>query len=160
MEVERWFNRPVLLLGAVLTLIVASIFVELGFHTSAWQIVWGIGLVAVGFGVPLAFLSYVFGGSERSSHQEAAPGRPDRVLTITDVAGGFSVHPVYRMELVSGSGWSVRHWSTGVRWKSSRAVWAGPDRITVTGGSTVTVFDVLPDGSLSAPRDEPLPPKQ
>ncbi|MFD4656562.1 hypothetical protein ACFWP2_13135 [Kitasatospora sp. NPDC058444] len=115
--------------------------------------------MALGFGAPLAFLSYVFGESERSFHQEAAPGRPDRVLMVADVAGGFSVDPVYRMELVSGSGWSARHWSVGVRWKSSRAVWDGPDRITVTGGSAVMVFDVLADGSLSAPREEPLPPK-
>ncbi|MFE7526573.1 hypothetical protein ACFU7Y_12690 [Kitasatospora sp. NPDC057542] len=154
--VERWLNHPVLLIGSALVLVAVSFFVELGFSSETGQIGCGLGLAALGFGLPIAVLMYLFGPHEGSSHREAAPGRPDRVITITEM-GGFD--PLYRRELVSGSGWSARHWELDYSRHGTGVNWSGPDRITITRGKTLAVFDVLPDGSLSEPWEEPLPPK-
>ncbi|MFF4382375.1 hypothetical protein [Kitasatospora sp. NPDC001547] len=157
--VERWLNHSVLLVGSAVLLIVVSLVIELEFRTWLSQVGCAVGLVALIFGgVPIAFLAIVLsrdGWTERT----AAPGHPDRVLTVTDIA--FSIDPVYRVELVSGTGWSARHWSMGI-WDTERTDfvrvdWSGPDRITITRDAKVTVFDVRPDGSLSAPREAPRP---
>ncbi|MGW3075469.1 MULTISPECIES: hypothetical protein [unclassified Kitasatospora] len=78
------------------------------------------------------------------------------MIVITDL-GGFD--PVYRSELVSGSGWSARHWELDSSRYDSSVNWSGPDRITIDRGIALTVFDVLPDGSLSESREEPRPPE-
>ncbi|MGW3040149.1 hypothetical protein ACWC9T_08895 [Kitasatospora sp. NPDC001159] len=154
-EVERWFNRPLLLVGAAVVLVVASLMVELEFRTRRSQIGFAGGLAAlVCLGLPLAVMTYVFGGYGGRVDRFVSPNRPDRVLTVTNVA--FSIDPVYRVEVVAGNGWSARHWSMGV-WDTSaddfvRVDWSGPDQITVTGRKALTVFDVRPDGSLSEPR--------
>ncbi|MFJ7908858.1 hypothetical protein [Kitasatospora sp. NPDC096204] len=90
------------------------------------------------------------------SRREPAPGRPDRVIVITDM-GGFD--PIHRSEPVSGSGWSARHWELDTSKYDTDVNWSGPDRMTIDRGIALTVFDVLPDGSLGEPREEPLPPK-
>ncbi|MET8625434.1 hypothetical protein ABZW30_17080 [Kitasatospora sp. NPDC004669] len=154
-EVERWFNRPVLLVGTAVVLVVASLMVEREFRTRGSQIGFAGGLAALGcLGLPLAVMTYVFGGYGGRVDRFVSPNRPDRVLTVTNVA--FSIDPVYRVEVVAGNGWSARHWSMGV-WDTSaddfvRVDWSGPDQITVTGRKALTVFDVRPDGSLSEPR--------
>ncbi|MFF2141353.1 hypothetical protein [Kitasatospora sp. NPDC058190] len=154
-EVERWFNRPVLLVGAATVLIVVSLIVELDFRTRLSQVGCAAGLVALVFGgVPIVVLSYVFGDEGRWVERKIHPDHPDRVLTVTDIA--FSIDPIYRVELVTGSGWSARHWNLGT-WDAdsgdfTRVEWSAPDRITVTGRTELRVFDVHSDGSLSEPR--------
>ncbi|MFE7594551.1 hypothetical protein ACFU6K_34615 [Kitasatospora sp. NPDC057512] len=158
--VEHWLNHPVLLVGTAVVLTAVALFIGMEFRTWVSQIGCSVALVALIFGGPLiAFLALVSG--EGRIDREASPGRPDRVLTMTNVA--FSIDPIYRVELVAGTGWSARHWSMGI-WNTRggdfvRADWSGPDRITITGRKKVTVFDVHPDGSLSEPREEPRPPK-
>ncbi|MEU1290242.1 hypothetical protein [Kitasatospora sp. NPDC005856] len=157
--VEHWLNHPVLLVGSAVVLVTASLIIAMEFRTWLSQIGCAIGLVALIFGgLPIAFLAIVLsrdGWTERT----AAPGHPDRVLIVTDVA--FSIDPIYRVELVSGTGWSARHWSLGT-WDSERTDfvrvdWSGPNRITITREAKLTVFEVLPDGSLSSAREEPRP---
>ncbi|MGW7443761.1 hypothetical protein [Kitasatospora sp. NPDC054795] len=159
-ELELWFHRPVLLVGSAVVLVLISLIVELEFRTPESQIGLAGGLVAlVLLGVPVALSTLAAEDSGVRTAREAAPGHPDRVLVFTDVGGSFE--PDRRVELRTGSGWSARHWSMGI-WNTRggdfvRADWSGPDRITITGRKKLTVFDVLPDGSLSAPREEPLP---
>ncbi|MFI6444130.1 hypothetical protein [Kitasatospora sp. NPDC050543] len=158
-EVERWFDHPVLLVGAAVVLIVASVVVELEFRTRRSQIGGAAALVALGaVGLPIAFLAFVQGGDGRAVDRKADPDHPARVLTVTDTA--FSIDPVYHVELVTGSGWSARHWDLGTwgeggRDDFKRAEWSGPDQITVTGRKEITVFTVSPAGRPSEPRVAP-----
>ncbi|MFE5582888.1 hypothetical protein [Kitasatospora sp. NPDC056531] len=158
-EVERWFNRPLLLIGTAVVLVVASLITELEFRTRRSLIGFVGGLVAlVCLGLPLAVATYVFSGYGGRVDRFVSPNRLDRVLTVTNVA--VSIDPVYRVEVVAGSGWSARHWRMGV-WDTRgddfvRVDWSGPDQITVTGRKTLAVFDVRPDGSVGEPRMSPL----
>ncbi|WP_354644436.1 hypothetical protein [Kitasatospora camelliae] len=155
--VERWLNHPVLQLGAAVVLTVVSAVVEFEFRTRWSQIGFAVVLVALGVaGLPVAFLSFALGGDARPVARTAAPDHPDRVVNVTDVA--FSIDPVYRVELLTGSGWSTRHWDLGVWDRGAyfqHAEWTGPDRITVTADKQVTVFTVAPDGRPSEPRLQP-----
>ncbi|MFI9361704.1 hypothetical protein ACIG5E_11670 [Kitasatospora sp. NPDC053057] len=159
--VEHWLNRPRLLIGAAVVLIVVSLVVELEFRTRFSQIGCAVLLVPLAVaGVPVLGLSLVFSGHGGREDRFVSPNRPDRVLTVTNVA--FSIDPIYQVELEAGSGWSARHWSMGT-WSTRggdfvRIDWSGPDQITVTGRNNLTVFDVLPDGSLSEPRVLPKQP--
>ncbi|MET8542346.1 hypothetical protein ABZW03_17060 [Kitasatospora sp. NPDC004799] len=157
--VEHGLNHPLLLGGSAVLLVVVSLIISMEFRTWVSQIGCAIGLIALVLGgIPVGFLGIVLsrgGWTERT----AAPGHSDRVLTVTDVA--FSIDPIYKVELVSGTGWSARHWSLGT-WDTEqtdyvRVDWSGPDRITITRAEKLTVFDVRPDGSLGAPREEPRP---
>ncbi|MEU9131479.1 hypothetical protein AB0D08_25785 [Kitasatospora sp. NPDC048540] len=148
-EVARWADHPVPLIGAAVVLTVVSAVVELEFRTRWSQIGGAAVLVALMFvGFPIALLSYATGGDGRAVDRKADPHRPDRVLTVTDTA--FSVDPVYHVELLTGTGWSARHWDLGVwderdgRGSFKRAEWSGPDRITVTSATETTVFTVDP----------------
>ncbi|MFB7905562.1 hypothetical protein ACFC1T_03960 [Kitasatospora sp. NPDC056076] len=159
--VEHWLNRPVLLIGSAVVLIVVSLVVELEFRTWFSQIGCAALLAPlVVAGVPVLFLSYVFSGDGGREDRFVSPSRPDRILSVTNVSG-FSIDPVYQVELEAGTGWSTRHWSIGT-WDTRdgefiRVDWSGPDRITVTGRTSLTVFEVLPDGSLGEPRVLPKP---
>ncbi|MFJ9773779.1 hypothetical protein ACIRVF_21470 [Kitasatospora sp. NPDC101157] len=159
--VEHWLNRPRLLIGAAVVLIVVSLVVELEFRTRFSQIGCAVLLVPlVVAGVPVLSLSLVFSGHGGREDRFVSPDRPDRVLTVTNIA--FSIDPIYQVELETGTGWSARHWSMGT-WNTRggdfvRIDWSGPDRITVTGRKKLTVFDVHPDGSLSEPRELPKQP--
>lgn len=160
-EVERWFDHPVLLLGAAVVLTVASAVVGFEFRTRWSQIGCAAAVVALGVvGLPIAFLSFALNGEGRAVDQKAGPDRPDHVLTVTNVA--FSIDPVYRVELLTDSGWSARHWDLGV-WEEGdgrgyfkSAEWSGPDQIMVTAEKEITVFTVDPvSGRPSEPRVAP-----
>ncbi|MFH9351449.1 hypothetical protein [Kitasatospora sp. NPDC017646] len=159
--VEHWLNRPRLLIGAAVVLIVVSLVVELEFRSRFSQIGCAVLLAPLVIaGVPVLELSLVFSGHGGREDRFVSPNRPDRVLTVTNIA--FSIDPIYQVELETGSGWSARHWSLGT-WNTRggdfvRIDWSGPDRVTVTGRTSLTVFDVLPDGSLSEPRVLPEQP--
>ncbi|MEE1821490.1 hypothetical protein PUR61_04645 [Streptomyces sp. BE20] len=157
-EVERWFNRPVLLIGAAVLLIVVSVVVEFEFRSRWSQIGFAAVLVALGFvGLPIALLSFAMGEDGRAVDRKADPNHPDHVLTTTDIA--FSIDPVYRVELLTGSGWSARHWDLGV-WEEAggrgffkSAKWSGADEITVFAEKETTVFTVDPvSGRPGEPR--------
>ncbi|GGU97633.1 hypothetical protein ACIG0C_22325 [Kitasatospora aureofaciens] len=153
--VEHWLNRPRLLIGAAVVLVVLSLVVELEFRTRFSQIGCAVLLVPlVVAAVPVLSVSLVFSGHGGREDRFVSPNRSNRVLSVTNVA--FSIDPVYQVELETGSGWSARHWSLGT-WNTRggdfvRIDWSGPDQITVTGRHKLTVFDVHPDGSLSEPR--------
>ncbi|MFB7124794.1 hypothetical protein [Kitasatospora sp. NPDC056273] len=158
-ELERWLDHPVLLGGATVVLVLVSLIVELDFRTPESQIGLAGGLVAlVLLGVPLALSTLAAGDSGGRTAREAAPGHPDRVLVFTDAADSFE--PDRRVELLTGSGWSARHWSLGARGPGERllrAEWSGPDRITVTSEKEVQVFTVGEDGTLGGPSSTPRP---
>ncbi|MEV7599459.1 hypothetical protein AB0O91_18980 [Kitasatospora sp. NPDC089797] len=153
--VEHWLNRPVLLIGAAVVLLVVSLVVGLEFRTRFSQIGCAAVLAPlVVAAVPVLALSFLFSGHGGREDRFVSPSRPDRVLTVTNVA--FSIDPIYQVELEAGDGWSARHWSMGT-WDTQsgdfvRIDWSGPDQITVTGREKLTVFDVRSDGSLSGPR--------
>ncbi|KQV11866.1 MULTISPECIES: hypothetical protein [unclassified Kitasatospora] len=157
-EVERWFDHPVPLLGAAVVLTVVSMVVEFEFRTKWSQIGCAAAVVALGFiGLPIVFLSFALDGEGVAVDRKAGPNHPDHVLTVTNVA--FSIDPVYRVELLTGSGWSARHWDLGV-WEErdergyfKSAEWSGPNQITVTAEKEITVFTVDPvSGRPSEPR--------
>ncbi|MFJ6622231.1 hypothetical protein ACIQOW_32205 [Kitasatospora sp. NPDC091335] len=158
-KVERWLNHPVLLLGTAVTLAVASAVAQFEFRTRWAQ----IGCAAVlspllVVGAAVGALAYVFGGDGRLVDSRPEPNRADHVLNITDLA--FSIDPVYRVELVSGTGWSARHWSLGTWGEEEgflRAEWTGPGRITVTLEHEVRVYTVDEDGTLGGPSVTPKP---
>ncbi|MFJ3218170.1 hypothetical protein ACIPLC_19895 [Kitasatospora sp. NPDC086801] len=161
-EVERWFNHPVPLLGTAVVLTVVSTVVGFEFR-SWWSQVGGVAvLVALAFlGFPIVFMSSMSSltgaGDGQPVGRKVHPDHPDRVLTVTNVA--FSIDPVYRLELLTGSGWSARHWDLG-EWDSrsgefSTVEWSGPDRITVTGVTEAAVFTVDSDGRPTRQRAGP-----
>ncbi|MFE7526572.1 hypothetical protein ACFU7Y_12685 [Kitasatospora sp. NPDC057542] len=156
-ELELWFHRPVLLVGSAVVLVLISLLVELEFRTPESQIGLVGGLVALVFlGVPVALSTLVAEDSGVRTAREAAPGHPDRVLVFTNVAD--SIDPVYRVELLTGSGWSARHWSLGTWGQGERLVraeWSGPGRITVTSEKEIRVFTVGEDGTLGDPSVTP-----
>ncbi|MFE7594550.1 hypothetical protein ACFU6K_34610 [Kitasatospora sp. NPDC057512] len=155
-ELELWFHRPVLLVGAAVVLGLISVIVELDFRTPESQVGLAGGLVAlVLLGVPAA-LSTLAADSGVRTAREPAPGHPDRVLVFTDAADSFE--PDRRVELLTGIGWSARHWSLGARGPGERllrAEWSGPDRITVTSEKEIQVYTVGGDGMLSSPSSTP-----
>ncbi|MEW1910072.1 hypothetical protein AB0442_16715 [Kitasatospora sp. NPDC085895] len=148
-EAERWFDHPVLLVGAAVVLTVASVVVEFEFRTRWSQIGCAAALAAlVLVGTPIVFLAVTLGGDGRPVDRKVHPGHPDRVPAVTDIA--FSIDPTYRVELLTGSGWSARHWEPGVwderdgRGFFTSAEWSGPDRITVTTEKEIAVFTLDP----------------
>ncbi|WP_316529013.1 hypothetical protein [Kitasatospora brasiliensis] len=159
---EQWLYHPVPLIAAAVALTVASLIVGMEFRTKLSQIGCAAGLMALVFGgLPIAGFAYI-ADQDRWSERRPGSGHPDRVLVVTDVA--FSIDPVWRVELVSGTGWSARHWYLGT-WDTEnsdfvRVDWSGPEQITVTRQEGNTVFDVRPDGSLGEPREEARPPQR
>ncbi|MFJ9443917.1 hypothetical protein ACIRRH_18880 [Kitasatospora sp. NPDC101235] len=158
-EVERWLNHPVLLLGTAVTLAVASAVAQFEFRTRWAQIGCAAALSPLLFiGAVIGILAYLFGGGARPVDRTPDPNRSDHVLSITDIA--FSIDPVYRVELVSGTGWSARHWELGT-WDEGdgllKAEWSGPGRITVTLQREIKVFTVDEDGTLGGPSVTPRP---
>ncbi|WP_158835224.1 hypothetical protein [Streptomyces sp. NRRL S-350] len=156
-EVEHWLNHPVLLLGAAAVLLVVSMVVQFEFRARWAQ----IGFAAVlspliVIGAAIGALAYAFGDDGRLIDRKPAPGNPRHVLTVTDIA--FSIDPIYRVELLTGSGWSARHWDVGT-WEEGdgfrRAEWSGPDRITVTVEHETRVYTVGGDGRLGQPEVTP-----
>ncbi|MFJ6771419.1 hypothetical protein ACIQOV_10685 [Kitasatospora sp. NPDC091257] len=158
-EVERWLNHPVLLLGTTIALAVASVVARFEFRTRWAQI--GCAavlspLLVIGAGV--GAVAYIFGGDGRLVDRKPDPNRSDHVLRVTDIA--FSIDPVYRVELLTGSGWSARHWGLGT-WEEGdgfvKAEWSAPGRITVTLQKEIEVFTVDEDGTLGGPSAIPRP---
>ncbi|MFH8383003.1 hypothetical protein ACH4E7_18945 [Kitasatospora sp. NPDC018058] len=150
-EVEQWLNHPVLLGGAAVVMLVVSAVAEFEFRARWSQI--GFAAVLAPFvvaGMIGTVASSVSVISEPSVERKVHPDHPDRVLTVTNVA--FSIDPVYRVQLLTGSGWSARHWNLGA-WDGEhdylqRAEWSAQDRITVTTEHQIAVFTVTPDGRL------------
>ncbi|WP_030060543.1 MULTISPECIES: hypothetical protein [Streptomyces] len=152
-EVERLLNHPVLLLGSAVVLLVLSMVIRFEFRTRWAQ----IGFAAVlspliVIGIAIGSLSYVLGGDGRLVARKPGPDRPDHVLTVTDIA--FSIDPIYRVELLTGTGWSARHWSLGT-WEENdgflKAEWTGPGRIAVTAEHETRVYTVDGDGRPAGP---------
>ncbi|MFE1316033.1 hypothetical protein [Kitasatospora phosalacinea] len=148
-EAERLFGHPVQLLGGAVVLVVVSLVVELEFRTRFSQI--GCAAALVGLVVvagPYVLLGLAFDGDGRPVSRTTHPDRPDLALTVTDVA--FSIDPLYQVEVVTGRGWSARHWELGTWGEDSGhgyyqdAVWSGPDRITVTSDEESAVFVLDP----------------
>ncbi|MFB9372131.1 hypothetical protein [Kitasatospora albolonga] len=154
---EDWLDHPVLLVGTAIGLTVVSLVVELEFRTVWSQVGCAAGLVALLIvGAPIVFLAMVFGGDGLSVTRVADPDHPDRVLLVTNVSG--SIDPDYQVQVLTGRGWSARHWDLGVwrdrdpRGNFGRASWSGTDRITVTTDEETAVFTLDPTtGHPSAP---------
>ncbi|MFC9330872.1 hypothetical protein [Kitasatospora sp. NPDC057015] len=156
--VEDWLDHPVLLLGSAVVLTVISGVMDFEFRTWWSQVGGAAALVAlVFFGLPFLFGALLSGGDAPVIDQKAGPEHTDRVLTVTNTA--FSIDPIYHLELVTGGGWSARHWDLGTWGDGHRdflsAEWSGPDRITVTGEDEVTVFDLGSGGRPSEPQVRP-----
>ncbi|MFE7562735.1 hypothetical protein [Kitasatospora sp. NPDC057500] len=148
-EVQRLLDHPVALLGSAVALTVASMVIGFEFRTRRSRVGCAALLMPlVAAGAAVVFMASLFGGDGRAVERKAAPDRPDHVLTVTDTA--FSIDPVHHVELLTGTGWSARHWDLG-EWDESdprgyfeSAEWTGPHRITVTTDRTVTVYAVDP----------------
>ncbi|MFD8479373.1 hypothetical protein [Kitasatospora sp. NPDC059673] len=160
-EVAHWLNHPVPLIGVAVVLVVISLVVELEFRTWVSQVGCAIGLVALIFvGVPLALVSFVFSGEGRNVVREPDPEHSGRVLAVTDITA--SIDPVYEVQVLTGSGWSARHWDLGVWSERDKrgwfkgAEWSGPNQITVTSEREIAVFTLDPaSGRPSEPRTTP-----
>ncbi|MFF4341871.1 hypothetical protein ACFY00_18290 [Kitasatospora sp. NPDC001540] len=157
-EAERLFNHPVPLLGTALVLVVVSLVVELEFRTKFSQIGCAVALVGlIAVSAPYVVLGLAFGNNGRPVDRKAHPDRPGLTLTVTDVAS--SIDPLHQVEVVTGTGWSARHWELGV-WGDGTghgyyesAAWTGPDRITVTSDEETAVFVLDPaTGRPGAPQ--------
>ncbi|MFF7459222.1 hypothetical protein [Kitasatospora sp. NPDC008115] len=147
--VQRLLDHPVALVGAAAALTVVSMVIGFEFRTRRSQVGCAALLMPLAAaGASAVFLASVFGGDGRPVDRKAAPDRPDHVLTVTDTA--FSIDPVYQVELLTGTGWSARHWDLGVwdendpRGYFESAEWTGPHQITVTTDRTVTRYTVDP----------------
>ncbi|GGQ65144.1 hypothetical protein [Kitasatospora griseola] len=145
-EVERWFNNPVQLMGAAVGLVVVSAMVGV----RGWWSRTGclISLVALGFAaVPFLFVWSVFGVEWRETNRKPGPEQPGNVLVVTELV---TLDPVYRIQVLTGSGWSARHWDLG--WWGEEdgrgyfrgAEWSGPNQVTVTSEKEIVVFTVDP----------------
>ncbi|WP_344338589.1 hypothetical protein [Kitasatospora putterlickiae] len=145
-EVQRLLDHPVALIGSAVALTVVSMVIGFEFRTQWSRVGCAVLLMPlVAAGAAVVFLASLFDGG-RPVDRKAAPDRPDHVLTVTDTA--FSIDPVYHVELLTGTGWSARHWDLG-QWDEydprgyfERAEWTGPHQITVTTDRTVTVYTV------------------
>ncbi|GLW70914.1 hypothetical protein Kpho02_32130 [Kitasatospora phosalacinea] len=157
-EAERWFAHPVPLLGTAVVLVVVSLVVELEFRTRFSQIGCAVALVGlIVVSAPYVVLGLLLDGDGRPVDRKAHPDRPGLALTVTDVA--FSIDPLYQVEVVTGTGWSARHWELGTWGEGTghgyyrSAEWTGPDRITVTSDEETAVFVLDPvTGRPGAPR--------
>ncbi|MFJ5234644.1 hypothetical protein ACIQBJ_32695 [Kitasatospora sp. NPDC088391] len=146
-EVER-FDQP-LLVGAAVVLLVVSVVVECEFRTLWSQIGCAAALVGLIATVgPVLLVAAVFGGHQASEKRATRPDRPDWLVTATDA--GPVDDPLHHFELVTGSGWSARHWALG-EWRGDGGIgsyasveWTAPDRITVSSEYEVTVFTLDP----------------
>ncbi|MFF0390682.1 hypothetical protein ACFYS8_18615 [Kitasatospora sp. NPDC004615] len=161
-EVERWLNHPMLLGGIAVALFVVSLVVELEFRTWVSQVGCAVGLVALLFvGLPFAWLVFIFGGDGLDVTRETGPEHPDQVLAVTNIAA--SIDPIYKVQVLTGSGWSARHWDLGVwderdgRGWFKGAEWSGPNRITVTSEKEIAVFTLDP---VSGRPGEPVTTKR
>ncbi|MEU3566209.1 hypothetical protein [Kitasatospora sp. NPDC006786] len=72
--VDQWLNHPVLLVGAAVVLVVASLIIELEFRTRVSQIGCAAGLVALIFGSPMT----VFTVLATTGFPGRTTGRPPR----------------------------------------------------------------------------------
>ncbi|MGW4896788.1 hypothetical protein ACWEQL_31700 [Kitasatospora sp. NPDC004240] len=152
-EVERWLNHPVPLLGTAVVLLVVSAVLGPGSRTRLWRMASAAVLaVVVAVGAVGAVSSFVLGGT-RSADRKPAPNHPDRVLTVTDIA--YSIDPVHHVELRTGSGWAARHWDLGT-WDEGDglrgAEWSAADQITLTTYKQTRVYTLAPDGRPGQPR--------
>ncbi|MFB7948660.1 hypothetical protein ACFC6L_27515 [Kitasatospora phosalacinea] len=150
-EVERLLDHPLVLLGAAAVLAVGAAVIGSEFRSAASQIGFAALLVGgVALGVPAVLAGLAAGRDDGARHVERQvhPDHPDRALTVTETASSlFSPESDSRVELVTGTGWSARHWdldtwgSAGTSYRG--ASWTGPDRITVRsdGGTAVFVLD-------------------
>ncbi|MFJ8045932.1 hypothetical protein ACIRBX_36015 [Kitasatospora sp. NPDC096147] len=155
-EVARWLDHPALLLGGALVLTLVAWVVRFEFRSTWSQVLGALALISLATGalysaVPLIILS---GWGDREVKRQDSPAGADRVLRVADVDP--SIDPAYRVEVISGSGWSARHWTLGT-WDESLggfqgARWTGPDEITVTTSEQLAVFAVGPDGRPGEPR--------
>ncbi|MFC8718249.1 hypothetical protein [Kitasatospora sp. NPDC057198] len=157
-EAKRLFDHPVLLGGSAAVLVVVSLVVEMEFRTRFSQIGCAaavVGLIALAG--PYVLMGLVFDDNGTPVSRTAHPDRPDLALTVTDVA--VSIDPLYQVEVVTGTGWSARHWELGTWGEGTRhgyyqdAVWSGPDRVTVTSDEETVVFVLDPaTGRPGAPQ--------
>ncbi|MFG2822362.1 hypothetical protein ACGFX4_23380 [Kitasatospora sp. NPDC048365] len=144
-RVESWLNRPVLLLGGAIALIVLSLVVELDFRTK-WSQIGCAALLAplVLVGALVVFVALTKSGGAHPMERLTSPAQPDRVVTVIDLD---FIDPVYRFELRTGTGWSERHWDLGEYdgfEHDEHAEWTGPNEITVTREDSRTVFTLDP----------------
>ncbi|MFB7905561.1 hypothetical protein ACFC1T_03955 [Kitasatospora sp. NPDC056076] len=166
-EVERLLDRPVLLLGAAVVLLVVSAVLGIGARTGSGSGA-RAGFVQIAVAVVLAPLvaasavgavsSRLLDGGARSVERKVHPDHPERVLTVTGDSSSID-STSYRAELLTGTGWSARHWTIG-SWDGGRdrlraVECSTADRITVTTAREVLVFTLGPDGDPGRPAATP-----
>ncbi|KDN87210.1 hypothetical protein [Kitasatospora cheerisanensis] len=157
-EVERRLDHPVLLVGSAVLLVVVSVVIEFEFRTMWSQVGCAAALVILGFvGLPIGYVSIMFGDNARELSRTVNPEHPEHALAVTDTSA--SIDPFYEVQVLTGSGWSTRHWDLGGwgegdgRGYFNSAEWTGPNEITVTSDRETTVFTVDPEtGRPSEPR--------
>ncbi|MEU9042767.1 MULTISPECIES: hypothetical protein [unclassified Kitasatospora] len=156
-EVERWLNHPVLLLGAAAVMLMVSMLVQFEFRERWAQL--GCAAIAsplIVVAVAIGAVTYFLGSEGRLMERRPDPGNPEHVLTVTDLA--WSIDPICRVELLTGSGWTARHWYLGT-WDEGdgflRAEWSGVNRITVITEREVREYTVERDGKPGEPEVTP-----
>ncbi|MEV6210940.1 hypothetical protein [Kitasatospora sp. NPDC051914] len=147
-------DRPVLLLGGAVLLLVAALLLApkrpgRGLFTAPGVLVAGVLALRVLIGA----LDVVGPPRQHTVLSSVAPDRADRILLVVRHAVG----PCWSVEVETGGGWSARRWLLGVFDHGPAGGgpvdghWAGPDRVVVRAADGDHVFD-LPADPDSAPR--------
>ncbi|MFF2077813.1 hypothetical protein ACFVXG_24025 [Kitasatospora sp. NPDC058162] len=153
--VERRLDHPVLLLGPAVVLLVVAAVLGSGPRARFVQIACAVVLAPLVAAAAVGAVSArLLDDGARSVQRKVHPDHPGRVLTVTGDSASVD-RASYRVDLLTGTGWSARHWTVG-NWDGGRdrfqgAEWSAPDRITVTTAREVRVFTLAPDGDPGSP---------
>ncbi|MFF1907124.1 hypothetical protein [Kitasatospora sp. NPDC058218] len=144
---QQRLDEPLLFgTSALALLIVALVF-------SPWPswVRGGLGCAVVVLGVGTVPFWILSSDGPRTTHTEAAPGRPDRVLVVRQDQAGFGPDPLYWVYVDQGSGLATRRWRVtyvdGDHDDLREAAWDGPDRLrVVTSKGGTRLIAILADG--------------
>ncbi|MFG2334190.1 hypothetical protein ACGFMM_31945 [Streptomyces sp. NPDC048604] len=150
LRVAQLLDHPLLFGGLAFVSAVAGICLAVRKTVVRWAVAGTAVLVLIPF-TPLALLLLTTAGQEQTL-DEAAPGRSDRRLVVTE--GSAMIDPLWWVYVDSGSGLGVRRWQVAhINGDFSgalvEAAWDGPDRIRLVMSAAereTYIVELGPDG--------------